>query len=83
MKQILPSEGLSGFIFDIVEPPISRKDERDLPSNMLSAHSTSASIMNLDEKELEQIFWEARSHDGCYTAITLFQHCFLPIKSCG
>ncbi|KII85143.1 hypothetical protein PLICRDRAFT_45285 [Plicaturopsis crispa FD-325 SS-3] len=66
-----------GFVFDTVRPTVFDKDKPDLPSNMVAETSTvTASAKGLTEGELELIYREARDHDGCYTAITLFQHFF-------
>ncbi|KAF7335657.1 MYND-type domain-containing protein [Mycena venus] len=60
-----------GFIFE--------KDDTatgpDLPSNMLPSPVPS-NLSHLSPKELETIFWQARSHDGCYRSVALLQHFF-------
>ncbi|KII85146.1 hypothetical protein PLICRDRAFT_94725 [Plicaturopsis crispa FD-325 SS-3] len=66
-----------GFIFDAEKPSglVPEKDLPDLPSNMLGGKSL-ASTKDLTEADLELIYREARDHDGCYTAVSLFQHFF-------
>lgn len=52
----------------------SRVDaDPDLPSNMLPNPAPPA-LTNLTPKRLETLYWQARNHDGCYRAVTLFQY---------
>ncbi|KAK7031164.1 hypothetical protein VNI00_013579 [Paramarasmius palmivorus] len=55
-----------GFVFD---KPARAPEEPDLPSNMLPPNST----LELSDKELETIFYQARAHDGCFVSIGLLQ----------
>lgn len=52
-----------GYVFEQVEEPA---DLRDVPSNMFSGALQHASVDNLTEDEVEDIYWEVRGHDGCY-----------------
>ena len=62
-----------GFVFDRVQQTKSSRDEPDLPSNMLPS-IVPATLSHLSAKELETYYWQVRNHDGCFTAVALFQH---------
>jgi len=64
-----------GWAFDTKTPPASRRDEPDLPSNMVLI-PTPDLLRSLTPKELETYFWQVRCHDGCFTAICLVQEFF-------
>lgn len=64
-----------GWDFDTKKPPNNRRNERDLPSNMVPV-PTPDLLQSLTPKELETYFWQVRCHDGCFTAICLVQEFF-------
>ncbi|KAF9475515.1 hypothetical protein BDN70DRAFT_956348 [Pholiota conissans] len=62
------------FVFQKFKPSrAQRRDEPDLPTNMLPA-SPSPALRGLTPTQLETFYWQARQHNGCFTVITLFQH---------
>ncbi|KAF8972505.1 hypothetical protein BDZ97DRAFT_1692186 [Flammula alnicola] len=67
-----------GFVFDRKQPSTQEeRDEPDLPSNILPnpiPPDLRSNLAQLTPKELETYYWQARNHDGCFKAITLFQH---------
>ncbi|KAJ7150470.1 hypothetical protein C8R43DRAFT_1005915 [Mycena crocata] len=65
-----------GFVLDIGTPKsISERDGPDLPSNMLPV-PTPPSLQHLTAKDVERIYWQIRSYDGCFRCIALLQHFF-------
>lgn len=65
----------TGFVFDKPKGYLSRAEklEPDLVSNMLPVPIPPL-LQNLNYKDLELYYWQARNHDGCYRTVTLFQH---------
>ncbi|KDR68725.1 hypothetical protein GALMADRAFT_256547 [Galerina marginata CBS 339.88] len=63
----------TGLVFDRTRPPPKKRDEPDLPTNMLASPIPN-NLKSLTPKELETYYWQARNHDGCFRTVTLFQH---------
>jgi hypothetical protein len=58
-----------GFIYDKIDDETGRSD---LPTNMIrEGPGTHASARALSAKELDNVYWQTRGHDGCYRVRSL------------
>lgn len=64
-----------GFLFNISRNATEAVTPPDKPATMLQ-EQTHSSLSQLTPHELETIFHQVRSHDGCYRAIRLLQYFF-------
>ncbi|RDW95303.1 hypothetical protein BP5796_01066 [Coleophoma crateriformis] len=65
-----------GFLFTVPSTSTDASPTPDKPSNMLVPEQTHPSLSHLTAHELETIFHQVRSHDGCYKTIRLLQYFF-------